>query len=446
MNEFSQDLLKQQYDSLPYPKVPLEKTPEKDYNSLFTHNLVTPYYLYTQSFIETKDKFILDVGCGSGWTTLELAFANPGARIVAIDLSKNSLEVAQERLTRHGFDNVEYHHITMENIAQLGYEFDYINCEDVLYFSPNPAQSLTALKSVLKSRGIIRGNFHSYYQRFYHYLSQELFRCLGLFDENPDEFEIEVVADTMKNLKANTLLRARAGSFSHINNFDLTSEKSKQRILMNNLIQDDRGYTIPEIFELLEQTQLQFISMVNWRQWDVRDLFNDRDNLPTVWEFALENASEMEQLRLFELIHPCHRLIDLWFVHDSFNSSFKSVSAWDDNDWQGAIIRLHPQLMSAKVREDLVDIVKGQKIWQISNYISLPTVTPINISSHLGALLLPLWEGAFSFEEMVCRWLQLQPKNLISGEDKSEVEARDEVKDLLIKLETFLYVLVERRV
>ena len=38
----------------------------------------------------------------------------------------------------------------MENIQELNYEYDYINCEDVLYFTADPVKSLQALKSVLK--------------------------------------------------------------------------------------------------------------------------------------------------------------------------------------------------------------------------------------------------------------------------------------------------------
>jgi len=176
MTQSSQHLLQQQYDSLPYPKIPIEKSPENDYNNLFLDNLITSYYLYQQKVIDTKDKVILDVGCGSGWTTLNLAFANPNAQIIAIDLSENSLDFAKKRMAYHNINNVFFYQIGMEEIKQLNYQYNYINCQNILYLSDNPIKSLTALKSVLKCDGIIRGNFHSYYQRFYVYLSQELFR------------------------------------------------------------------------------------------------------------------------------------------------------------------------------------------------------------------------------------------------------------------------------
>ncbi|MBL1211284.1 class I SAM-dependent methyltransferase [Geminocystis sp. GBBB08] len=444
MNEAFSNLLQQQYDSLPYPKIPLEKSPENEYNSLFIHNLVTPYYLCHQKIINTKNKVILDVGCGSGWTSLNLAFANPEAKIIGIDLSQNSLDVAQQRLKFYNFENVEFYQLPMENIEQLNYEYDYINCEDVLYFCDDPIKSLSALKSVLKPDGIIHGNFHSYYQRFYFYLSQELFRCLGLFDNNPQDFEIAVVAETMKNLKSDVLLKKIVGGIFNDNNVDFTSEKTKQSVLMNYLIQNDKGYTIPQIFEILQASQLQFLTMTNWRHWDISNLFNDRNNLPTVWELILENAFEEEKLHFFELLNPIHRLIDFWCIHDNSFNSFKSLSTWDQKDWQQAKIQLHPQLKSSAIKDDLLTTIKKQNSWEISKYITLPTIAPVEISCNLSALLLPLWEKPQTFEELVAHWLKIQPINLITSEEKTKAEATEEIINFIIKLETFLYLLVEK--
>lgn len=443
MSQSSQDLLKQQYDSLPYPRIPIEQSPEKDYESLFVNDLTTSYYLSHQKVVDLIDKVILDVGCGSGWTTLNLAFANPDAKIIAIDLSQNSLNAAQERLKYYKFDNVEFHLIAMENIAQLNYQYDYINCEDVLYFSSNPTNSLSALKKVLKPEGIIRGDFHSYYQRFFYYTSQELFRCLGLFDENPDDFEINVVAETMKNLKPNTLLKQRVGGLFDDENLDITTDKGKQRILMNHLLQNDQGFTIPKIFQILRESQLQFLSMVNWRQWQIRDLFKE-NSIPTTWEFVLENASEEEQLHFFELLNPCHRLIDLWCTHNENSLNFQPLSTWEKEDWQQAKIHLHPQLKLPEIKDDLLISIKQQNPWEISKFIKITTMIPINISIDFASLLLILWEKSVTVEELVARWLKIQPLNLITQEEKTTSEAEKEIINLIVKLENFLYLLVEK--
>lgn len=123
--------IRQQFDSGPYPRIPLEKSPKNDAKSLYIHNLVNPYYLRNQKVIETKGKLILDAGCGTGYKSLVLAEANPGAKIVGVDISEKSVELARQRLDYHGFDNTEFHAISIEELPALGLNFDYINCDDV---------------------------------------------------------------------------------------------------------------------------------------------------------------------------------------------------------------------------------------------------------------------------------------------------------------------------
>jgi SAM-dependent methyltransferase len=446
-NQSSESLqsLKKQYDNSPFPHIPLEQSnKDKYYNRLFINDINTSNYLYQQKVINSAPIVILDAGCGSGWTSLTLAEANPQAKIVCVDLSSPSLEVAKERLNFHGFNNVEFHQLVLEDLAKLGYQFDYINCEDVLYVTPDPIGNLKALKSVLKPKGIIRANLHSYYQRFDYYRSQELFKCIGLFEENPEDLEIEVVIETMENLKDEVNLKIKAWG-KNISSSDLKSDKIKENILMNHLIVNDKGYTVPELFKMLKESELEFLSMVNWRQWEVRDLFKDRNNLPFVWEMGLDNASQEEKLHLFELLNPVHRVIDFWCVQkDESNHSLKPLSSWEKEDWQSARIYLHPQLKSSKIKDDLLESIRSQQPWEISKYITLTTLAPIVIESNICALLLNFWDKSQTIEELVETWLKIQPIDLTTLEAKTTERAYQNVIDIIIKLETFLYVLVEK--
>jgi len=141
--------IRQQYETSPYPRIPLEQSPKNDYLSLYIHNLLTPYYLRNQKVIETEGKVILDAGCGSGYKALTLAEANPGAKIVGIDISEESVKLAKQRLLYHGFDNAEFYLMPIQDLPSLGLEFDYINCDEVLYLLPDIAVGLQAMKSVL---------------------------------------------------------------------------------------------------------------------------------------------------------------------------------------------------------------------------------------------------------------------------------------------------------
>ncbi|MDV3002119.1 MAG: hypothetical protein N5P05_003725 [Chroococcopsis gigantea SAG 12.99] len=115
--------------------------------------------------MRSSGKLILDAGCGSGFTSLCLAEANPEAKIIGIDISEESLKLARERLKYHGFPNVEFHCLFLEELPTLGMEFDYINAHELLSILPDVPGALQCMKMVLKPEGIVRTNIHSYFQR-----------------------------------------------------------------------------------------------------------------------------------------------------------------------------------------------------------------------------------------------------------------------------------------
>lgn len=433
--------IKQQYDFLPYPESDLDFLPSDKYQSLFIHSLVTPYYLRYQQVIDTTDKIILDAGCGSGVQSLILALANPSAKIIGVDISPKSIELATQRLAYHGFTNTEFHTLSLDDIESLDYQFDYINCDEVLYLLPNPAEMLATFRRILKPQGIIRTNLHSYYQRNAFFRSQEAFKFLGLFEEDT-ETAIEVVQDTLDTLFDSVKLKTLFKGFE-------SQEKPNQKqikewILVNYLIKGDQGYTIEQLFEFLEYAQLDFLSMVNWRQWDFNSLFKEPEKLPLFWQFALENASESQKLQIFELFHPIHRLLDFWAVKSDDTPIPDSPLNWTDEQWLSSKIYLHPSLAKDKIKQDLQQAIANREHFIISKYIPLPTLKPIVIDNSLGACLLPLWESPQSFSDLVQRWLLIQPRNPENLELKTEIQAKQEIKELLTKLETFTYLLLSQ--
>ena len=430
--------IRQQYETSPYPRVPLDDSPKNDFNSLFIHNIVTSYYLRYQKIIETKGKVILDAGCGSGYKALILAEANPEAQIIGIDISEESVKLARHRLKHHGFDNAEFHTLSIYDLPSLGIKFDYINNDEVLYLFSDPVAALKAMKSVLKSQGIIRANLHSALQRSAYFRAQELFRKIGLTDSNPGDLEVEMTLEMMKSLKDGVDLKSKTWQPAY------EGEEGKQIVLMNYLIQSDNGFTIPEIFAMLRTSNLEFSSMVNWRHWEIMDLFKERDNLPVLLGMTLPELNVEQQLQLFELLHPCHRLLDFWCGHPNQEEPVVQLSEWAASDWLSGRVHLHPQLQKPKVKEDLIECIAEQKPFRLSNYIGVPTIAPVDIESTVAACLLPLWEGVQPISSLVERWCKIRPLHPATLEPMSQQAAWGEVKKLLSKLEVFLYVLLER--
>ena len=428
--------IRQQYNTGPYPRIPLEKSPKNDANSLYIHNLSTPYYLRNQKAIETEGKLILDAGCGSGYKSLILAEANPGAKIVGVDISEKSIELARQRLQYHGFDNTEFHVISIEDLPKLDLSFDYINCDEVLYLLPEPSAGLQAMKSVLKPDGIIRANLHSLLLRRDMFCAQEVFKLMGLMDGNPEALEVELVRDTMKALKDYVKLKGRTWSPKH--------ETDEQLVLMNYLLLGDKGYTIPEMFSVVRAADLEFIKMVNWWQWDLMSLFKEPDNLPTFLAMSLPEITTEEWLQLFELLNPVHRLLDFWCGHPEQNQSFVPVAEWTLSNWQEAQVNLHPQLRKPEVAAKLVESITESKQFEMSKHLAITDGT-VSIDSTTAACLLPLWEETQQMRRLVARWQKLRPVDLVTLKQIEEEEAWNVLIESLTELESLGYVLIERR-
>lgn len=429
--------VRQQFETGPYPRIPLEYSPKNDFNVLFNHSMVTPYYLKYQKVVETEGKIILDAGCGSGYKALALAEANPGAKIIGIDISEKSVELARTRLQYYGFENAEFYTMSIEDLPSLGMQFDYINNDEVLYLLNDPVIGLKAMKAVLKPDGIIRSNLHSALQRTYFFRSQQVFKLMGLMDENPREMEIDLVRDTFQALKDEVVLKART--------WNSVQEKNEEWFLANYLLQNDKGYTIPELFAALRAADLEFLTMVNWQRWDLMQLFKEPDNLPVFLGISLPEISVEQRLHLYELLYPVNRLLDFWCTHPQpTNSSVVPVADWTPSDWEGARVHLHPQLRIPQIKQELIESITKYKPFEISRYIGTSPTATIWVDSRIAACLLPLWEGVQPFTSLVERWRKIESVHPITLETMSDQVAFATIQGFLKTLEPFLYVLLEQ--
>ncbi|MDX2240641.1 MAG: class I SAM-dependent methyltransferase [Leptolyngbyaceae cyanobacterium bins.302] len=437
MADLSAELLekiRRQFDTAPYPKIALDQSPKGDLKYLYPHDLAVPYYNRNQRVISSAGKVILDAGCGSGYKALALAEANPGAKIVGVDLSDESVKLARERLKYHGFENAEFHTLTIEALPSLGLEFDYINCDEVLYLLPDPVVGLQAMKAVLKSDGIIRANFHHRLQRAHFHQAQEFFTRLGLMEQSPNETELTAVREVMKALKSFVLVKERTWRPEYEENDDL--------LLANHLLRGDKGTTIPEFFSILRQADLEFINMVNWWQWDLVELFEDFSELPVEVALTFADKSIEEQLHLFALIHPCHRLLDLWCGHPGQSQPYTAVENWTEEQWRKAKVHLYSQFKVPVFKQEMINAIESSSFLEISRYFHR-TPELINLDSLLTACLLPLLDAPQSVATIAQRWKQLRPLNLVTLQPTTDAEAFEVIKQRLTELEQKGYILLE---
>jgi 2-polyprenyl-3-methyl-5-hydroxy-6-metoxy-1,4-benzoquinol methylase len=141
-----------QYSHCPYP--PLEAgelpgilPPASSWE--FAH-----YYCSHQS-TNNRAPLILDAGCGTGFSTLKLARANPQAQIIAVDLSAPSLSLAKERFKQANcsLEQIQFIQADLQALT-LNHQFDYIYCTGVLHHLPQPRLALESLRNHLKPQGL----------------------------------------------------------------------------------------------------------------------------------------------------------------------------------------------------------------------------------------------------------------------------------------------------
>ncbi len=220
-----------QFDEFPYPNVPIEQT-VTDNLALFANSLTTARYLRDRKVVLPEGKVMLNAGCGSGWETLVLATANPGARYVGVDISPESIKMAEQRFKFHKIENARFHVMDITDMTALGEEFDFIACNDVLYLLDDPVAGLKGMRQVLKPDGIIRTNVHSLYQRQFIFNMQDAMELLGVMDE-PAAKAVPLLREVMEALTDASFVK------SHWNGDAI---KTTAGILANFLLRSDKGF------------------------------------------------------------------------------------------------------------------------------------------------------------------------------------------------------------
>ncbi len=119
---------------------------------LKTLHVINPLRLhYIRQAAPLEDRQVLDIGCGGG--LLCEAMAACSARVTGIDISEESIRVAQRHLNDTRLP-VDYHLCTAEEFAG-GHEgqFDVITCMEMLEHVPDPASVITAVSRLLQPQG-----------------------------------------------------------------------------------------------------------------------------------------------------------------------------------------------------------------------------------------------------------------------------------------------------
>jgi SAM-dependent methyltransferase len=98
---------------------------------------------------------VLEAGCGVGAQTLTLARNSPGASIVSVDISANSIVLAEEKVRAAGLNNVRFQQGDIFHLPFATASFDYVFVCFVLEHLKDPTLALQTLKTYLRPGGTI---------------------------------------------------------------------------------------------------------------------------------------------------------------------------------------------------------------------------------------------------------------------------------------------------
>jgi len=167
------------------------------FDPLHAHRVMWPSRDYR------PDMDILVAGCGTSQAAV-LAYTNPAARVVGIDVSEAALDHHRRLQDRHGLGNLEVRRVPVERAADLGEEFDLVVCTGVLDQLSDPVAGLRALAGVLRPDGVAAVMVFARYGRAGVEMMQTTFERMGL---RPDEESLETVKAAIGGLPAAHPLR-----------------------------------------------------------------------------------------------------------------------------------------------------------------------------------------------------------------------------------------------
>ena len=214
------------------------------------------HHLFWPCLPYRENHSILIAGCGTSQAAKH-ALRWPDAKVTGIDFSAKSVAATEALKHKHKLDNLQVRQLPVERAGELETSFDQIVCTGVLHHLPDPDAGLSALRGVLAPEGAMHLMVYAPYGRTGIYMLQEFCRRLG----------IRAAGDEIRNLIAALTMLPRGHPLESLLREapDFRNEAALADALLNP---QDRAYSVPQLFEFLEDAALRFGRWVRQAPYD----------------------------------------------------------------------------------------------------------------------------------------------------------------------------------
>ncbi|MBV8172012.1 MAG: class I SAM-dependent methyltransferase [Candidatus Eremiobacteraeota bacterium] len=203
-------------------------------------------YLFWPDEPYRDDRSILVAGCGTNQAA-HYAVRWPHARVVGIDVSEASIAHTLDLKRTYTLENLEVRHLAVERAGDLKGTFEQVVCTGVLHHLASPSDGLRALRQVLAPRGALHLMLYAPHGRAGIYMMQEYCRRLSV---SATASEIQDLVAALHALPPGHPLEPLLK-----NSPDFASPSGIADALLNP---NDRAYSVPQLFGLLDAADLTF--------------------------------------------------------------------------------------------------------------------------------------------------------------------------------------------
>ena len=255
-----EDIVKEQYRSYTYPRY----TPKIDENnklqSRYSDTSLNQinYYIYGGKKKSFDNFSVLFVGCGMGTEIIDMALKLEkckNIKLIGVDFSSTQLKMCKKRLEMYAIDDmVELKEMSLLDLKpEIHGTFDMIISSGVLHHLEDPQKGLDILSSLLKEDGFMSLMVYGKYGRTAVYQMQELLKRANVGIDNwPDK--IQNFKNIYKQLPDNNLF-----TYYDENMIVQDHNNGDEGIVDLLLHNQDRSFSIPELYEWVDNSNLQII-------------------------------------------------------------------------------------------------------------------------------------------------------------------------------------------